>query len=169
MTRRYTTIALTNPKSPTNVGAVLRSAGCFNADEILYSGNRFDLAKKFYTDTQDANSNIPLIHVDDFIKEKPKGATIVCVDLIEGATPLAQFVHPENAIYIFGPEDSSISQEVISQADVATYIPTVGCLNLAQTVNVVLYDRASKLELVDSSDELIRKSRDRNNATTVKV
>ena len=39
------TICLTNPKSPTNVGAVLRAAGCFGANEILYTGNRYDRAK----------------------------------------------------------------------------------------------------------------------------
>ena len=168
MTKAHTTIALTNPKSPTNVGAVLRSAGCFAAEEVLYNGDRFDIARKFHTDTHGANERIHLQRVDDFMAAKAPGATVICVDLIEGATPLAQFEHPANALYIFGPEDGSISQTVIDQADEVVYIPTLDCLNLAQTVNIVLYDRATKLELVAQGDAQIRGSRDRNNSTKVK-
>ena len=39
------------------------------------------------------------------------------MDLVEGATPLPHFVHPDEAVYIFGPEDSSIKQDVIDIAD----------------------------------------------------
>ncbi|MDO7644738.1 MAG: hypothetical protein MUQ62_08500, partial [Reinekea forsetii] len=91
--------------------------------------------------------------------------TRVCVDLIEGATALSDFVHPERALYIFGPEDGSLSQAVIDQADAVVYIPTIGCLNLAATVNIVLYDRAAKLNLVPGGDRLIQTSRDTNNKT----
>ncbi len=48
------------------------------------------------------------------------------------------------------------------------YIPTVGCMNLAATVNVLLYDRLAKSSNIESSDELIRKSRDNNNHLKVK-
>lgn len=165
---RHATIALTNPKSPTNVGAVLRSVGCFNAQEILYTGNRYNIARKYHTDTQNTASTVPVTHCADFFEYKQPQAKVICVDLVEGATPLADFEHPENAIYIFGPEDGSISQAVIDQADAAVYIPTIGCLNLAQTVNLVLYDRATKLGLVEQSDARIAESRDRNNATSFK-
>jgi len=167
MPNTHTTVALTNPKSPTNVGSVLRAAGCFGVNEVHYTGNRFDVAKKFYTDTKDANNKIPLLRVESFIESKQENAKVVCVELVEGATPLPEFVHPENAIYIFGPEDGSLSQEVVTQADEVVYIPTIGCLNLAATVNVLLYDRSSKQRNIERSDALIKQSRDRNNATKV--
>ncbi len=167
MSNFFTCIALTNPKSPTNVGSVLRACGCFGADQVWYDGSRFDIAKKYSTDTHQANSNIELIKKDSFTQDIPEGTQLVCVDLVEGATPLAEFNHPDKAIYIFGPEDGTITQQVVSQADHVVYIPTLACLNLAATVNVVLYDRSSKLKNIESSDDQIVNSRDRNNKTRV--
>ena len=92
----------------------------------------------------------------------------MCVELAEGATPLPRFKHPENAIYIFGPEDGSISQDVEDRADHVVYVPTVGCMNLAATVNVLLYDRLAKSDEMDESNELIKKSRDNRNHLLIK-
>lgn len=164
---KHVIIALTNPKSPTNVGAVLRAAGCFGADEIVYSGNRYDIAKKYATDTQKAINSISLTKVDDFIENKPEDVKLVCVDLVEGAVPLPSFEHPEKAMYLFGPEDGSLKQEIIDQADHVVYMPTNGSLNLAASVNVVLYDRTAKTGKFDTDDELIRNSRDVNNRLKV--
>ena len=153
------TICLTNPKSPTNVGAVLRAAGCFGANEILYTGNRYDRAKKFTTDTQNINNEIGMVHVEDFLAEKPEGVPLICVDLVEGATPLPEFQHPDSAFYVFGPEDGSIKQQLIDKADHVVFMPTNGSLNLGASVNVVLYDRVAKSSLNIENDKLIRQSR----------
>jgi len=180
----HVTIALTNPKTPTNVGAVMRAAGCYQADQIIYNGNRYAQAAKYHkqtlqTDTFNMIDKIPLVQVESFISIKdslesiPSSAKIICVDLVEGATPLPHFIHPPEAVYIFGPEDSSIKQEVIDIADDVVYVPTVGCMNLAATVNVLLYDRLAK-SLTSQEDSmladnaLIRKSRDTNNTSKVK-
>ena len=96
---------------------------------------------------------------------------MVCVELIEGATALPSFEHPQNALYIFGPEDSSLSQSLVDRAHHVVYVPTVGCMNLAASVNVVLYDRQSKFEFGLSADEqnkLIRENRDQNNRLQAK-
>jgi tRNA(Leu) C34 or U34 (ribose-2'-O)-methylase TrmL len=162
------TICLTNPKSPTNVGAVLRAAGCFGANEILYTGNRYDRAKKFTTDTQNINNEIGMVHVEDFLAEKPEGVPLICVDLVEGATPLPEFQHPDSAFYVFGPEDGSIKQQLIDKADHVVFMPTNGSLNLGASVNVVLYDRVAKSSLNIENDKLIRESRDANNRLKVK-
>jgi tRNA(Leu) C34 or U34 (ribose-2'-O)-methylase TrmL len=162
------TICLTNPKSPTNVGAVLRAAGCFGANEILYTGNRYDRAKKFTTDTQNINNEIGMVHVEDFLAEKPEGVSLICVDLVEGATPLPEFQHPDNAFYVFGPEDGSIKQQLIDKADHVVFMPTNGSLNLGASVNVVLYDRVAKSSLNIENDKLIRESRDANNRLKIK-
>jgi tRNA(Leu) C34 or U34 (ribose-2'-O)-methylase TrmL len=71
-------------------------------------------------------------------------------------------------MYVFGPEDGTISQAVIDKADAVVYIPTNGCMNLAATVNVLLYDRLAKSAIAIGDDELIRKSRDTNNTVKVK-
>lgn len=178
------TIALTDPKTPTNVGSVMRAAGNYNVDQVLYSGKRYAHAAKFNstkhnTDTRNMRNKIPLTQVDDFINikdllENISSATkIVCVDLVEGAIPLPHFVHPEQALYIFGPEDGTISQEVIDGADDVVYVPTTGCMNLAASVNVLLYDRLAKSEVMkegnnQADNALIRQSRDTNNTAKVR-
>lgn len=161
-------IGLINPKSPTNVGAILRASGCFGASSISYSGNRLNRALPFNTDTQNNAGNIPLIHKSSVLDELPEDTKIVCVELVEGAIPLPSFVHPLNALYLFGPEDGSVSQAIIDKADDVVYIPTVGCLNLAATVNVVLYDRLAKSD-IEANDALIIDSRDANNRLKVKA
>lgn len=167
MQENQVSIGLTDPKSPTNVGAVMRAAGCYSAASVFYTGERYDRAMQFNTDTKDATQNIPLKGVASLLEVVPQGATVVCVDLVEGATPLPHYEHPENAFYIFGPEDGTLSQQVIDQADAIVYIPTTGCMNLAATVNVVLYDRLAKQDISWAGDALIRQSRDTNNKVKV--
>ena len=145
MNKSHVIIGLTNPKSPTNVGAVMRAAGCYQVDEVKYTGQRYEKAAKFHTDTKSAARTIPLTAAESFLDNLDTETQIVCVELAEGATPLPRFKHPENAIYIFGPEDGSISQDVADRADHVVYVPTVGCMNLAATVNVLLYDAPCKV------------------------
>ena len=165
---QHVSIALTDPKSPTNVGAVMRAAGCYQANEVLYSGARYAKAAKFQTDTKSVSDKIPLTHVESFIADKADDVKIICVDLVEGAIPLPEFNHPEKALYIFGPEDGTISQTVVDAADSVVYVPTIGCMNLAASVNVLLYDRLAKSGLIKFSDQLIKQSRDTNNTVKVK-
>jgi tRNA(Leu) C34 or U34 (ribose-2'-O)-methylase TrmL len=161
------TIGLINPKSPTNAGAILRASGCFGVSSICYSGNRLNRALPFNTDTKDNAGKIPLIHRTSVLDQLPDNIKVVCVELVEGAIPLPAYSHPTNAHYIFGPEDGSISQAIIDKADDVVFIPTVGCLNLAATVNILLYDRIAKAD-IEVNDELIIRSRDTNNHLTVR-
>lgn len=165
---RLVFIALVDPKSPANVGAVMRAAGCYGADQVRYSGTRFERAARYQTDTKDMLSKIPLLREDDLLSGLPADMKIVCVELAEGASPLPQFVHPQQAIYVFGPEDGSLPQALIDQADHVVYVPTVTCMNLAASVNVVLYDRLAKAPLHLDGDEFIRSSRDINNRLKVR-
>ena len=141
----------------------MRAAGCYGADAVRYTGSRYDRAARFHTDTKNVSLNIPLVHVANLLDELPEDTRVVCVELVEGATSLAQFQHPAHALYVFGPEDGSLSQELVDRADAVVYIPTIGCMNLAASVNVVLYDRLAKSDAACGSDNLIRQSRDTNN------
>jgi len=161
-------IALCNPKSPSNVGAVLRAAGCYGATAVYYSGKRFARAEKYHQDTSNVNKNIQFRAAESFTEALREDQQLVCVELVEGAISLPEFVHPENALYVFGPEDGSIQQSLICAADSVVYIPTIGCMNLAATVNVLLYDRIAKQKNTINHNERIKKSRDINNHLRVK-
>ena len=162
-------VGLSDPKTPTNVGAVMRAAGCFQVDSVFYTGERYDRAAQFCTDTQNARGRVPLTGVECLLENVSENMKIVCVELVEGAIPLTEFQHPASAFYIFGPEDATISQALIDRADAVVYIPTIGCLNLGATVNVVLYDRLAKSNSSIASDALIRQSKDTNNKVKIKT
>ena len=168
MQKTNVSIGLINPKSPANVGAVMRAAGCFHADSVLYTGLRYDRAMSFRTDTKNRRQSIPLDCVDSLLENKTSGAKIICIELVENATPLHLFKHPDNACYIFGPEDGSIDQGTIDKADEVVYIPSNGCLNLAASVNVVLYDRLIKSKDLVANNELISNIKDINSRIKIR-
>lgn len=160
-------IGLVDPKTPANVGAVMRAAGCYRADGVCYTGERFERAARFQTDTKNVKNSMPLDYVESFFDNLPDNLEIVCVEFAEGAIPLPAFKHPAQALYIFGPEDGSVPQDIVSKADHVVYVPTIGCMNLAASVNVLLYDRLAKAEAGFDSEELIKSSRDVNNRLKV--
>jgi tRNA(Leu) C34 or U34 (ribose-2'-O)-methylase TrmL len=144
MTKGYACVGLVNPKTPENVGSVMRASGCYGVNSVFYTGTRYDLAKQFCTDTKDVHRNIPLIGVEDLKAIIPMGCVPVAVDLIEGAKSLPEYKHPERAFYIFGPEDGTLKKEITNFCRDVIYVPTNGCMNLAAAVNVILYDRLAK-------------------------
>ncbi len=164
-------IGLVNPKSPDNVSSVMRAAGNYQVDSILYTGTRYPRALSYQGRSVDmsrkVSKDVSVTGVENLMTSVPENMRIVCVELVIGAIPLPEFEHPDNAFYIFGPEDGSIDQDIIDHADSVVYVPTVGCMNLAASVNVLLYDRLAKLSRVLGSNELIRESRDRNNRLKV--
>lgn len=140
----YSCVGLFNPQCPENVGSVLRAAGCFGVNTVFYTGTRYERARQFRTDTKGIHLRIPLIGVDDLQQVIPLDCVPVAVELLPDARPLTEYRHPERAFYIFGPEDGSLKKDVTAWCRDVVYIPTEGSMNLAATVNVVLYDRMLK-------------------------
>ena len=165
-------IGLINPKSPDNVGAVMRSAANFKADSVFYTGKRYPLALQRNPDAPDmgrkVSRDVPISGVTCLLERAPGDIKIVCVEFAENAIPLPQYRHPPNAFYIFGPEDGTISQQLIDRADAVIYVPTNGCMNLSAAVNVVLYDRLTKSDDYTAGNETIRRNRDTNNRLKVR-
>ena len=73
-----------------------------------------------------------------------EGEVPVAVEVRENSEPLPDFVHPPRAAYIFGPEDGSLPKSALTLCHRFVVIPSRSCLNLAASVNVVLYDRMVK-------------------------
>jgi len=139
--RGYAAIGLHHPKTPANVGSVLRAAGCYGAAMVAHTGNRYQKAP---TDTQATYRHIPLIMVDDLFSVIPYDCVPVAVDLLDGARDLTTYTHPERAFYIFGPEDGTLGKLITDRCRDKIYVPTRFCMNLAACVNVILYDRMAK-------------------------
>lgn len=139
-------VILVNPKYPHNLAAAIRACSCFGINSLLWTGSRVDPSKfgrlpreermKGYRDVTWSNCEKPF---DIF----PLG-TPICVEIGMNAMNLVDFQHPQNAIYVFGPEDGSVPQVIRRLCHNFIYIPAYHCLNLAAALNVVLYDRVSK-------------------------
>lgn len=141
MSRGFAAIGLDRCKSKENLGGVLRAAGCYGASMVAVSGGRMG---KYATDTMRAYRHIPCLEVVNVLDAIPFGAVPVVIELCDRAQPINNFVHPESAFYIFGPEDGSVKNEIIDRIPRVIQIPTRACMNLAATVNVVLFDRLMK-------------------------
>ncbi len=61
-------IGLVNPKTPINVGGIMRASGCYGVDGVFYTGRRYELAARsgplqYNADTKNAGERIPLTGV----------------------------------------------------------------------------------------------------------
>lgn len=139
--RGYCGIGLDNPKSAINVGSALRAAGVYQAQFLATTGDRFG---RSVTDTMAHYRHLPFFRVDNLHDIIPFDCVPVAVDLVGGAESLVNYKHPERAFYIFGAEDATLGNRVLSWCRDKIYVPTQGCMNLAATINVVLYDRRAK-------------------------
>lgn len=142
--RGFAAIGLHNPKTDVNVGGVLRAIHVYGAKLCVIGGSR-NARVRYPTDTMKAYRHVPVLRVPKILDCTPFDCVPVAVDLIEGATPLPEFEHPERAFYVFGPEDGTIPRSISDACAHRVYVPMeTGCMNLAATVNVILYDRAAK-------------------------
>jgi tRNA(Leu) C34 or U34 (ribose-2'-O)-methylase TrmL len=138
----FAAIGLNNPKIEANLGGVLRAAHCYSAPMVALRGHRY---KRQYTDTTKAYRHIPLIHTNDSILDLcPFDCIPVAIESIDGSIPLPKFTHPKSAFYIFGAEDQTLGREILDRCKNVVMVPTAYWMNLAATVNVVLYDRMAK-------------------------
>jgi tRNA(Leu) C34 or U34 (ribose-2'-O)-methylase TrmL len=143
-------ICLVNPKYPVNVGNVVRVASCFNVLQVWFTGNRVSLSpQKGYRlpreERMKGYKDVTIYQNDYFFDQFERGVTPVAIELVDGAESLPDFDHPENAIYVFGPEDGSITSVLLQHCHRFVKIPVKHCLNLANTVGMVMYDRMLKL------------------------
>jgi tRNA(Leu) C34 or U34 (ribose-2'-O)-methylase TrmL len=162
-------VALCNPKYPHNVGTVLRACSCFDVKQLWFSGKRVSLkGSKGYRlpreERMKGYKNVELINFDYFFEQFDRTVTPVAIELRDGAEMLPQFEHPENPLYVFGPEDGSIDQVMMRHCHRIVVIPTAHCVNLAAAVYLVLYDRLLKriqsgLEPIRPMNEILREQR----------
>lgn len=143
-------ILLTNPKFPHNLGAIVRTCSCYGVPDLLYTGTRMDKAislldrlpreerMKGYKNVNWRHSDKPFDDMSDYVP--------VAVEIRENAEMLQNFKHPENALYVFGPEDGSVQPVFLRHCHHFVAIPTSHCLNLGTAVATVLYDRMAKLD-----------------------
>lgn len=144
-------IILQRPKFARNVGACVRALACFGLDQLWYTGDRIqiDTSKGERFPREERMREYQAVQVYQY--DRPfdmfeRGVIPVAIELVPGAQSLPDFEHSENMIYVFGPEDGSLSSDFMRFCHHRVAIPIRHCSNLSAAVYMVLYDRQCKLQ-----------------------
>lgn len=137
----YYEIGIFHTKTAQNVGTLWRSAYQLGAAGIFTIGRRYD---RMASDTYDVANNIPMRHYenfDEFIANRPVNAVLVGVEM--GGEPLAEFVHPRNAVYLLGAEDHGLPPDILAKCNKVVSLQAVRqpSYNVAVAGSLVLYSR----------------------------
>jgi len=147
-------VILIDPKYPHNVGAALRACSCFGFKQLWWTGSRVTIdpvkgerlpreeRMKGYKEVALCPCDYPLDYFDEDDEPVP-----VAVEVRPSSEPLTTFEHPENAVYLFGPEDGLIPKPWLHLWHRFVHIPANHCLNLATAVAVVLAHRRMSRQL----------------------
>ncbi len=147
--RGFASIGLVQPKCSHNVGGVMRAAQVYDASLVVLEKDRSNVTDQM--DTMKAYRSIPILRLQDLFEGCPYDCVPVAVDLVEGAENLVDFKHPQRAFYIFGPENGTLGKKHLDKCVKRVMVPTKFCMNLAATVNVILYDRLAKQTRTNSN------------------
>lgn len=143
--RGYFGIGAEGISKPMNFGNLARTAYGFGASFVftVAPGRRIETPD---SDTPNSQEHMPWYNYDhvDSIR-LPDGCRLVGVELTDDAIDLPSFRHPTMAAYILGPENGSLSEEVIEKCEFVVKIPTRFCLNVATAGAIIMYDRVQSL------------------------
>ena len=162
-------IMMCDPRYPHNVGAAVRACSCFGVDQVWITGKR--TAEKVWKsqrlpreERMKGFSKVDMILEDRPFNFFPKGTVPIAVELLPGSENIYGFEHPDNAVYVFGPEDGSIPPNIRGLCHRRIFIPTQHCVNLGAAVYLVLNDRKKKrvdagLDPMETIEEALQESR----------
>jgi tRNA(Leu) C34 or U34 (ribose-2'-O)-methylase TrmL len=150
-------VALIDPKYPHNVGMVVRLASCYGLRQVWFTGDRVTLdpargERLPREERMKGYRDVEMIHYENVFDQFPAATVPVAVEVRANSEPLLSFEHPENVLYVFGPEDGSLPAAVLPRCHRFLVIPTRHCLNLATAVATVLWDREYKRWLAGKVD-----------------
>lgn len=144
MSRGFFEIGIYRSKTPANVGTLWRSAYQMGAAGIFTVGQRYPHQA---SDTVKAYKHVPsreYADIDALLAGLPYSCPIVAIEM--GGKPLANFVHPERAVYLLGAEDHGIPASVLARCHYTICLPSVRTesYNVAVAGSLVMFDRQSK-------------------------
>lgn len=140
-------VLLVDPKYEHNVAAAVRAASCFGLQQVWFTGDRvrLDSGRRLPREERMRGlSSVDLIQHDYPFDCFPEGVTPVAIEVRPNSEPLPEFEHPENPVYVFGPEDGGLARVTLQHCHRFVSIPVRHCMNLSAAVYVVLYDRMLK-------------------------
>jgi tRNA(Leu) C34 or U34 (ribose-2'-O)-methylase TrmL len=148
---RTPAVLLDDPKYPHNVGMAFRACACLGVPQLWYTGTRArDVWQEMSRLPREERmprytSRTELIAAEGrWLGRFPPGTVPVAVEVSPTAEDLTWFEHPDQAVYVFGPEDGSLSKGTRSACHRFLILPSDGPLNLAVAIGWVLGDRRTQ-------------------------
>ena len=139
--RGYFAIGAERMSKALNLGNLMRSAHGFGASFTFTIGATYQ-ALEARADTSKGQWHLPHYNWGTLADiALPQGCKLVGVELIDDAIDLPSFRHPLRAAYVLGPEQGSLSKELLGRCDYVVKIPTIFCVNVAMAGAIVMYDR----------------------------
>jgi tRNA G18 (ribose-2'-O)-methylase SpoU len=148
-------IVLDNVRSLNNIGSIFRTADAFLIDHIYLCGitatppNK-DIQKTALGSTDSISWSYEKDTLSIVKKLQSKKIKVIAVEQVENSVMLQDFKTFENDVYalVFGHEVKGVSQEVVSQCDMAIEIPQYGTkhsFNISVSCGIVLWELFSKI------------------------
>ena len=138
-------VVLCDPKYIRNLAEAKRACAAFGENDLRWTGGRIrpDLAFRVKRLPRELRmyKEVTVSRLEG--PTSVHGLTPVAVEFGIGE-PLDTFEHPENAMYVFGPEDGNVPKAWLSRCHRFVHIPADYCLNLSHAVSIVLNDRRMK-------------------------
>lgn len=120
----YFGIGLVSPKFKHNVGSVFRVCDAYDCSFVAVTNKRVKVTNNS-ADTTGARKRIPLFRVEDILDTLPHDCVPVAVEFIPNiAKSLVDYIHPQKAFYIFGPEDGTLGKNTLDRCRDVVYLPT---------------------------------------------
>lgn len=144
--RRDIHIAIENWQHDFNIGTIVRNANAFNIAAVHIIGKK-------HWNRRGAMVTDVYMHIfyhktlKDFLSAVAD-RTLIGVDNISAAIPLANYVYPPKPLFIFGGEGPGLSQEIASACQDLIMIPQYGStrsVNVGVASGIVLYDAIQRL------------------------
>ncbi len=142
-------VVLDNVRSMNNVGSFFRTCDAFAVERIALCGiTGTPPDREIHKTALGAENTVAWSYEKDTLAAvaalKEEGYTIVAVEQVEGAVMLQDFVCRSGVKYalVFGNEVAGVSQDVVSECDLAVEIPQAGTkhsLNVSVSGGVVLW------------------------------
>jgi 23S rRNA (guanosine2251-2'-O)-methyltransferase len=150
-------IVLDNIRSLHNVGSAFRTADAFLLEKIYLTGiTGTPPHREIQKTALGATDSVSWEYIekpDDAVRQlRATGYTIVIVEQTSSSIPLQKFIFEESKKYclVFGNEVNGVSDEVITEGDLALEIPQSGTkhsLNISVCVGIITWEVFRKMQL----------------------
>lgn len=143
-------IVMLQPKFVVNVATMIRNCASFGIEWLVLTGDRLDIPTGRKGDRMPRQERlrdfrtVKVIHSDFPMVLFRDDVAPIGVELTPSSMPLPYLKHPDNAVYLFGPEDGSIPAGWRAICHQIVSIPSLHCLNVATAGGIILSHRVEQ-------------------------